>query len=340
MRISILIPCYNEELTIEKSLMSCINQTRHVDEIIVINDSSTDNTPIILERFRQMFPEIKVVKTLKNTGNKSYAQEIGISHITGDFFVTTDGDTILDKDFIKNLEKDMENPAVAAASGYVKSHKKNWLTACRAFDYIIGQNIDKLAQYYLNSIFIIPGAAGAFRTEIFKKEIRFDHDTITEDLDFTFRFHELGYKIAYNMKAICYTQDPFTVKSYINQMRRWLGGGWQNLLKHWQIPKKPGMALELSLIYIEGLAYSILMFAMPLINFHLALILWQIYFGIILGFGLYAALKEKRPEFLFIFPIYFFLKYVSAWIFLEQFFKEIIIRKKNLVWFKPDRIEI
>ena len=315
-KISIFIPCYNEELTIEKCLFSCLNQTRLADEIIVVDDCSTDKTPKILEKFKGV---VKTVKTPKNTGNKSSAQEYGLKYITGDFFITTDADTMLDSKFVETVEKDMEKKSVAAVAGYVRSLKYNWITACRALDYAISQNIDKLAQFYMDSIYVIPGAAGVFRTDVFKKEIIFSHDTITEDLDFTFILHELGYNIAYNRKAVCYTQDPSTLKSYINQMRRWMGGGWQNILKHSRIPDHPGRAIELSLIYIEGLLYSFLLVILPFINLEFTFSVIVFYSMIIFLFSIYGAAVEKRADLIFAFPAYFFLKYVNAWIFLEQF---------------------
>ena len=337
MKISILIPCYNEELTIERCLFSCLNQTRMADEIIVVDDSSTDKTPKILEKFGE---SIKVVRTSKNTGNKSHAQEYGLQFVTGDVFVTTDGDTILQDDFIEIIEKDMRDVSVQAVAGYVKSLKHNWITSCRALDYAIGQNIDKAAQDFINFIFVIPGAAGVFRTDVFKEKIKFDHDTLTEDLDFTYRLHKAGCKIKFDRKAVCYTQDPTTLKEYINQMRRWFCGGWQNLLKHIASAKKPRVALELSFIYIEGLFFSILIIVLPFVNLLMTLKFILLYLIVMVALALYCSVKEKRFDMLVYLPGYLFLRYVNAWIFTEQFIKEIILKKKNLVWFKPKRIGI
>ena len=100
MRVTLFVPCYNEEKLIEKSIESWLAQSRPADEIIVVDDSSTDNTPQILARYKD---KIKIVRTPKNTGNKSYAQEFGLQFVTGEIFVTTDGDTLLDKDFIKEI---------------------------------------------------------------------------------------------------------------------------------------------------------------------------------------------------------------------------------------------
>lgn len=335
--VSIMIPCYNEEKTIERCILSCLAQTVKLDQILVVNDSSTDRTPEILKQYKG---KIHAIKTPKNTGNKSSAQEYGLQFITSDIVVTTDGDTILDKDFAKEIVKEFDDPKVAAAGGYVRSMKYNWLTRCRAVDYSIGQNLHKLAQSYLGFMFVIPGAAGAFRTEIFKNYLTFDHDTITEDLDFTYKLHKLGFKIAYNRKAIVLTQDPATLKSYINQMRRWFGGGWQNLVKHFSIVLKPRQSLELSLMYIEGLIFSGITLVMPILNLKVALFLLLPYFFITLVFSIYACIREKRADLLLTPFAYFIFMYINAYIFWEQFIKEVILKRKNLVWFKPERVEM
>lgn len=337
MKISLLVPCYNEEKSIEASILSCLNQTRPFDQLVFVNDSSKDRTPEILAKYKD---KITAIKTPKNTGNKSSAQEYGLQFITGDVMVTTDGDTLLDKNFAKEIEKSFKDKDVAAVAGYVKSIPHNWLTLCRAFYYVVGQDIHKVAQNYLNYIFVMPGAASAFKTDAFRKYITFDHDTITEDLDFTYKMHTHNFRIVYNTKAICYTQDPADLKSYINQMRRWYDGGWQNLKKHFKIVNHPIRAMELSLIYIEGLIFSVLIFLVPILNPFLELQLLAGAFGITILYAIWASWRMKNPSLLLVPVPYMLLIFINAWLFLESFVKEIILRKKNLIWFKPERVEI
>jgi biofilm PGA synthesis N-glycosyltransferase PgaC len=343
MKISLLVPCYNEEKSIEASIQSCLKQSRPFDQIIFVDDCSTDKTSEILEKYSKKYPEVFLTKkTPKNSGNKSSAQEFGLQFIEGDIMVTTDGDTLMDENFVYEIEKSfVDDPRVVAVSGYVKSLPYNWLTLCRAFDYAVGQNIHKLAQNYMNFIFVMPGAASAFKTNIFKKHITFDHDTICEDLDFTYRMHKKYFKIIYNEKAIVYTQDPTTLGDYINQMRRWFGGGWQNLLKHHSIiSTTPIRAFELSLMYSEGIVFSFLIFLLPLINLYFELGLLLGYFMVGLIFATWAAIKEKRQSLVFApFP-YMVLMFINSYIYLEQFVKEVVLKRKNLVWFKPGRVNI
>ncbi|MFZ1075285.1 MAG: glycosyltransferase family 2 protein [Minisyncoccia bacterium] len=333
--ISLLIPCYNEEKGIEATVQSCLRQTRPFDQLVIVNDCSKDRTLEILQRYSD---RITVITTPKNSGNKSSAQEYGLRFVTGDVMVTTDGDTLLDARFVEEIEKDFRDPSVTAVAGYVKSIPYNWLTLCRAFYYIVGQNLHKIAQNYLNYIFVMPGAASAFKTDTFRKVCTFDHDTITEDLDFTYKLHRHNLRIVYNQNAISYTQDPSTLHDYMYQMRRWYSGGWQNLGKHISVVRHPIRAMELSLIYIEGLVFSTLLLVTPFVDLYLALVILAGYLFITAIFAVWAAWVGRRPAILLVLLPYLLLLYVNAYLFMETFVTEVIVRRKTLIWFKPDRV--
>lgn len=336
MKVSILIPCHNEARSIRACVESCLNQTRKPDQIVVVNDGSTDETADILASFGT---KIRVLTIPVATGNKSHAQEYGLHYITGDIFIATDGDTVLDSDFVKYIEEDFRTmPYLTAVGGYIRSQKHNWLTACRAFEYAVGQNLHKLAQHYINFLFVIPGAAGVFRTKDFNEYITFEHDTLTEDLDFTYRLHKQGLQIYYDRRAIVFTQDPQTLYSYVNQMRRWFGGGWQCLLKHHRLAaEQPKMALELSLMYMEGIAFSVLLFVLPFLSLKFFAAFVGSYLAVAFLFASFAVYKEKRLELLLVPIPYLLLVFIHAYIFLEQMVYEVVLRKKNLSWFQPAR---
>lgn len=336
MTISILIPCYNEEVGIAECIRSCLAQTRPADQIVVVNDGSTDRSAEILNEFGD---QITVLTMPKPTGNKSYAQEIGLKFVSSDYFVATDGDTILDKDFLKYVDENIEmNPTVSALSGYVRSMPHNWLTACRAFEYSVGQNLHKLSQHHLGFLFVIPGAAAVFKTADFKNYIPFEHDTLTEDLDFTYRLHTLDLKIQYDRRMVVYTQDPNTLHGYINQMRRWLAGGWQCLLKHHSIAgRMPKTSLVLTLLYAEGLVFALMIFALPFLSLELFAYFILTYLPVTFAMAIYAAIREKRWELLLVPIPYMFVAAINSYIFLEQMVKEVFMRQKNLTWFKPER---
>ncbi len=335
MKITILIPAHNEGRSIRATVESCVNQTRPADQILVVNDGSTDNTGEILATFGT---KIQVVTIPIATGNKSFAQEHGLKFVTGDVFIATDGDTIMDPHFVERIEPHFADPKVGAVGGYVKSLRNNWLTACREIDYTIGQDLHKSAQYNMGFLFVIPGCAGAFRTELFRNICKFEHDTLTEDLDFTYRMHTEYAKIVFEKKAFVYTQDPFTLYAYINQMRRWYSGGWQNLKKHLpNVISRPWIALELSLMYIEGLVFSTFLFVLPFLNFTYFVYYIGLTLVFIIATGTYAAIKNERIDLLLFSPLYLILVFLNPLIFLEQFTSEIVLGRKLDTWFKPER---
>lgn len=334
MKISILIPCFNEELSLERCIISCLEQTHIPDEIIVVNDGSTDKSSEILDKYKE---QVKIVQNHTRLGNKSFVHEIGLAYVTGDVIITTDADSVLDKRFIENIIKEFEDPQVVASAGYVKSIKQNWLTACRQIDYLISQEIHKTAQGLINALYVIPGCAAAYRTDIFKKVISFDHDTLTEDLDFTYKYHKNNLKITFCKDAIVYTQDPSTIRDYILQLRRWHAGNWQNLQKHISVFNIPKNALELSLIYLEGLIFPLLLAVALIFNFKVFLLFGITYFTVTSLFALFGAKRDKRWDVLFILPLYFIISFINYAVFIEQFFREVILLENNLTWFQPSR---
>lgn len=335
--IAVLIPAHNEELCLARCIESCLNQTRKPDQIVVVNDGSTDRTAEVVARFGNA---VDIVTISQATGNKSRAQEIGLKYVTTDIFIATDADTVLDEQFIEYVECSfIKQPNLAAVAGYVRGNSFNYLTAIREIDYVIGQDLYKSAQSYMNYIYVIAGCAGAFKTKLFQEKIiTFDHDTLTEDLDFTFKLHHLKLPIKYNVHALCYTQDPHTLHSYVNQMRRWYAGSWQNIIKHAAITvQSPGAALFISINYLEGLFFPAVFLIALLTDFYVFMWLLLAYTIVNIFMGLYAALRRRDVRLFLYSPMAVPVRFLHAYLYVEQFVKEVFLRRKKMVWFTPER---
>jgi len=335
--ISILIPAYNEEKSIAQCINSCLAQSRPADEIVVVNDGSTDNTLEILKSFGN---KIKIINLKENTGNKSKAQEIGLKYIKNDVFITVDADTRLSKNFVSEILKSFYKRDIIAVCGMVESEKGNWITKVREINYLIGQTIYKRAQGIIGALFVLSGCASAFKTKEFKRTITFDHDNVTEDLDFTYKLKLANKKLDFNNKAIVYTQDPNNFHSYFKQLYRWYSGGWTCLKKNYRILSKPNNALILSLIYIEGFLMGALFLFVPLllllgVKIFLSFLVLQ--FFIVFVCLTYGVFKYKKFSLYFYLPHHYFLGLADKSIFVGTFFKEILLNKKNLHWQRADR---
>lgn len=104
MRISVVIPVYNEEKFIEGCLKSIVNQTEKPDEIIVVNNNCTDKTIAIIKK---KFPEITIVK--ETTQGMIPARNSGFSKAKGDIIARTDADSRVPLDWISRIKKHFQN---------------------------------------------------------------------------------------------------------------------------------------------------------------------------------------------------------------------------------------
>jgi len=335
LRTSFLICAYNEENTIEKTLQSVLNQSLKPDEIVVVDDGSTDATPAILKRYENT---VKIVSLKANTGNKARAQMVGLKHLSGDIVAYTDADTMLHPSCLEKVIPHFMNREVGGVAGQVVSNKHNWLTAVRQIQYVLGQAVYKNGMNMLNTITVVPGCVGAVRRNLFQVST----DTITEDTDLTLSILSLGQRIVYESKAVAYTDDPPNLGSYVRQLTRWNSGFVQNVKKHFnRLPLR--LKLTLLLLTLENSLFSIITLAtIPLFSSGK---LWPLYFllfdlAIMAAVALYGVLKLSRYDLLFAIPLLMFVRIIDGMVWLKCLFKEALLKRPDLKWHRADRLPL
>ena len=112
-KVSIIIPVYNIAACLDTCLSSCINQTFRDIEIIVVNDGSTDESPLIIQRYAEKDDRIKVI-TKENQG-LIYARKSGLERACGEYVFHLDGDDYLEISAIWELY----NEAINSGADYV-----------------------------------------------------------------------------------------------------------------------------------------------------------------------------------------------------------------------------
>lgn len=223
--ISVLVPAYNEELTI-KNCIEAMNQVNYRNyEVIIINDGSTDNTFQRLEELLELKPvqrtgdgklSYQAIKGVygsaryehifvidKQNGGKADSLNAGIDCAQTDIVITLDADSMLEVNSLKYVNQYFHDEDVIALGGTVKivqgAEKKDGvivekfagkgLIKSQILNYIHGFYVRKLTQSVFNSIVVISGAFGAFYKDILVQVNGF-RSTVGEDIDITLKIHE------------------------------------------------------------------------------------------------------------------------------------------------------
>ncbi|MBI3420518.1 MAG: glycosyltransferase [Candidatus Sungbacteria bacterium] len=228
--VSVLIPAWNEEVGIQATITSVLDTCYHDLEIIVINDGSTDRTHDVMARFLAAFRKNKAkhdalikYKSMPN-GGKARALNIALSLARGDMVVTIDADSVMDRSAIKNMVKHFSDPRVAAVAGNVIiGNRARPIGLIQQFEYLYGFYF-KRADSILNALYIVGGAAAAYRREVIFNLGGFDESIITEDIELSTRLQDNGYHIRYAADAIVYTEGPSDLDGLYRQRLRWKFG--------------------------------------------------------------------------------------------------------------------
>ncbi|MEO6406364.1 MAG: glycosyltransferase [Ferruginibacter sp.] len=230
--VSVIIPAYNEEVNICRTISSILNQQYPGLEIIVVDDGSKDNTYNLVKEMFSNYENVMLYS--KINGGKATALNYGISMASHDFIVCIDGDTQLKVDAIMQLmQRFDEEGNVGAVAGNVKvGNEINMITKWQSIEYITSQNFDRRAFDLLNCITVVPGAIGAFRKHAVITSGGFTSDTLAEDCDLTMRLHQNNFRVKNCTQAISYTEAPETLSQFLKQRFRWSFGVMQSFWKH------------------------------------------------------------------------------------------------------------
>ena len=227
--VSIIVPAYNEEVTVVETVKSLLELDYHVYEIIVVNDGSKDTTAEkLIEAFdmhrirrpirRQIEcqPEEAIYETMsqkvpltlisKKNGGKADSLNMGINASVYPYFICMDADSVLQKDSLKEIVKPvLENDHVVAVGGAVRPangvilergevkeyHLPNNILACmQVLEYDRSFLAARILFDKFNGSLIISGAFGLFKKDMVIACGGYDHTTMGEDMELVVKLHE------------------------------------------------------------------------------------------------------------------------------------------------------
>ncbi|MBI2693939.1 glycosyltransferase [Mycobacterium nebraskense] len=196
--VAIVIPAYNEERYIGKCLESCIDQTSAPDEIIVVNNKSTDNTASIVRRYQAENPHIDIQLVEQNEHQGiAPTRNHGFDHARSDIIARTDADSVIAKDWVETIRRRFQDPDIDAASGPIGFHDMPLRGFLFWLDRILRGKVHKYAK---NERFLI-GANMAIRAQAWKSVRQLTQldleDRLHEDVDLALTLFKNDFEIAY-----------------------------------------------------------------------------------------------------------------------------------------------
>ncbi|QCX34690.1 glycosyltransferase [Caloramator sp. E03] len=239
--VSIIIPCFNEEKWIQKTILSCINQDYPLDklEVIIVDDCSTDGSVAkIKEIVEKLYQEDEYYDTKNRVRyfvqeqNKGKREALikGALVAKHDLLVFVDSDSFLDSFAIRNLVQPFKDPKMGGVTGRtdVANTFTNGLTKMQSVRYYIAFRIMKAAEAYFDAVTCLSGPLSCYR-----KKIVLEHKdewlnqrflgcpaTFGDDRSMT-NFVLRNHRTSYQDTAVCSTIVPNDYGVFLKQQMRW-----------------------------------------------------------------------------------------------------------------------
>lgn len=239
--VTIIIPCFNEEKWIKRTILSCVNQDYPMDklEVIVVDDCSNDHS---VEKIKETIQELKsegsryeienrvsYIVQRENKGKREALCE-GVKVAKHELVVFVDSDSFLDPFAIRNLIQPFRDSKMGGVAGRcdVANTYTNYLTKMQSVRYYIAFRVMKAAEAYFDAVTCLSGPLSAYR-----RQIVLDHMEEWRNQKFLGQRATFGddramtnivlshYRTGYQDTAYCSTIVPNTNKVFLKQQMRW-----------------------------------------------------------------------------------------------------------------------
>lgn len=310
--VTIQLPIYNERYVAERLIECVVNLDYPPDKLYIqVLDDSRDNTKEIVQgailQHCKNGLDIEHICRPERMGYKGGALEYGLKKAKGNYLAIFDADFQPSRDFLKNTLAYVINEqnvgCIQTRWGHL-NREASWLTRAQASGidghFFIEQEIRSGTPLFLN----FNGTAGIWRRDCIIDAGGWHHDTLTEDLDLSFRAQLKGWKILYTPHVVTPAELPTHIRSLKQQQFRWAKGSIQTtrkLIKElWRssqpILVKIASTIHLTNYLVHPLMLLNLLLHVPIILFGNILLLWiPIFFLAAIGPSLmyWLALREQ-----------------------------------------------
>lgn len=236
--VTVQLPIFNEKYTVERLLRAVTRLDYPADRLqIQVLDDSTDNTFELVAGlvgvYKSRGVNIELIHRMDRKGYKAGALENGLKTATGELIAIFDADFVPKQDWLKRTVPSFQNPQLGCLQtrwGHT-NQQYNSLTQAEALGidghFIIEQTVRSKNGFFLN----FNGTAGLWRRACIKDAGGWQWDTLTEDLDLSYRAQMRGWKFDYLPDVVVPAELPPQVEAYKKQQFRWAKGSFQVVRK-------------------------------------------------------------------------------------------------------------
>ncbi len=299
--VTVQVPLYNEPRVTARIIDAVAVFAWPADklEIQVLDDSDDETRTITEERavyWASKGKNIRVIRRNRRIGYKAGALAAGLEQASGDFIAVFDADFVPGPDFLKNTlpyfaEKDIG--MVQARWGFLNTNY-SWLTRLQSLLLSAHFGIEHAVRCGRGLFFNFNGTAGVWRKTTIESAGGWQSDTVTEDLDLSYRAQLAGWRFVYLHHEEVPSELPVTLADFRCQQERWAKGAIQTARK--LLPRIMSASLPLS-VKIEAAAH-LLANCCWVFGFLATLTLYPVLINRI-GIGVYQMLWIDVPLFLF-----------------------------------------
>ena len=237
-RVTIQLPLYNEKFVVERLIDETVKMEypAHLLQIQVLDDSTDEThgfTEALCERYRALGHNIEYRHRTNRHGYKAGALQEGMATATGEFIAIFDADFIPPRDFLTRTIHHFADPQVGVVQtrwGYLNRHY-NILTEVQAMLLDGHFVLEHVARAGSGLFFNFNGTAGILRREMIGHAGGWQHDTLTEDSDLSYRAQLKGWKFIYLPALECPSELPVEMHGFQVQQSRWSKGLTQVAIK-------------------------------------------------------------------------------------------------------------
>ena len=254
--VTIIIPVYNSEETLEACLRSIAAQDYPVSsmEIHLINNGSHDESHQVFVRLRQKL-DLHMGWYSIFDKSKAWAMNAGIHMANGAYIFNIDSDVVLAPDAVRRVVEQMEYKRdLGAVTGAIQVLPVNendpplrrYLALCEFFEYLTAFHVGREHQTLMQNIYTLSGAFSVFRREVLLQTGLYRNLTVTEDTDLTFELHEefREWRIACISSAIAYVHPIESITALYAQRVRWQRGQLEVSSRHTHLMQQPFWTLR------------------------------------------------------------------------------------------------